>query len=203
MQETLIAPDPTPTIAALARCRRNVLERANALLGADASVLDAPAGPVPEIVRLLMTSLEELKAVEEELRESNTRLLTQRLAADDRLCHYRALFEHAPVPAIVTDLYGSIHEINAAAGRLFRREAHRLERRALSSLLVLESREEFRVHLLRHPLDDTPREWPLVLSRMGDRPLPVRAVVHLVPGIGPTGSGMLYWVLHREPQREE
>jgi len=45
------------------------------------------------------------------------------------------------------------------------------------------------------PAGDGIRDWRLVVKRMGDLPLRVHAMVRLVPDIGHTGSGVLYWML--------
>lgn len=191
--------ESNPTIDALARCRHTVLARASQVL--DAEMLEAAPDrmeKLQDVVALLMTTLEELKVAEEELREQNDRLRSQRASVDERLRHYHLLFLHSPVPSIITDLYASIQELNYAAAALFRREARHLERKPLATLVAPESRDAFRRQLLQFPLDDTTREWPLVLRRTGDVPITVRAMVHRVPDLGATRSGMLYWVL--EPQ---
>lgn len=187
------------TIDALARCRQTVLARAALVLDED-TLQAAPdrLEKLQDVVALLMTSLEELKVAEEELREQNDRLTAQRASVNERLRHYHLLFLHSPVPSIVTDLYASIQELNYAAAALFKREARHLERKPLATLIAPESRDVFRRQLLHFPLDETTREWPLVLRRSGDVPITVRAMVCRVPDIGPTGSGMLYWQL--DPQ---
>ncbi|HVX38042.1 MAG TPA: PAS domain-containing protein [Gemmatimonadaceae bacterium] len=192
--------DTNPTIDALARCRQTVLARASQVLDSD-TLQAGPQRPekLQDLVALLMTSLEELKVAEEELREQNDRLRSQRVAIDERLRHYHMLYLHAPEPSIVTDLYASILELNYAAAELFRREAQYLERKPLASLVAPESRDAFRRQLLHFPVDDATRQWPLVLRRMGDVPVTVRATVRRVPDLGTTRSGILYWVLEPQP----
>lgn len=188
--------EPMETIGAIARARYVVLKRAEEILG------DQPGNPtveradaVPNLSGLLMTSLEALKLAEEELRLQNSALETHRASADDRVRHYRQLFLYSPAPAFVTDIYGTIREVNRAGARLFRREARQLERKPLVDLLAPEHREEFRRQLPRATAGDSVRDWRLVIKRMGDVPLEAHATVQLVPEIGPTGSGVLYWML--------
>jgi PAS domain S-box-containing protein len=183
------------TIGAIARCRYIVLKRADEILG------DRPGIPVveradalPNVSALLMTSLEELKVAEEELRLQNSVLEAQRAGVDERVRHYRQLFMYSPAPAFVTDVYGTIQEVNRSAANLFRREARNLERKPLVTLLAAEHREEFRRQLPRAATAGV-RDWRLVVKRLGDLPLEVHATVQLVPGLGATGSGLLYWML--------
>lgn len=190
--------EPMETIGAIARCRYIVLKRADEILrdqsGSGVPVVER-ADALPNVSALLMTSLEELKVAEEELRLQNSLLEAQRAAVDDRIRHYRQLFMYSPAPTFVTDVYGTIQEVNHAAARLFRREAKHLERKPLATLLSAEQREEFRRQLPRATAGDGVRDWRLVIKRVGDLPLEAHATVQLVPGIGPTGSGVLYWML--------
>ncbi|MEO6877985.1 MAG: PAS domain-containing protein, partial [Gemmatimonadaceae bacterium] len=138
------------TVGALARCRQLVLHQA-------ASIFDSTKGipfaeefdVVPRISSLLMTSLEELRVAEEELHDQNDALLEQRCAVEARVQHYHQLFLYAPAPSFVTDVYGTIQEVNLAAIALFRREAKHLERKPVQALLPSASREEFRRQLGR------------------------------------------------------
>jgi PAS domain S-box-containing protein len=173
-----------------------VLKRADEILNDQPGVPVAEqADVVPNLSALLMISLEELKVAEDELRAQNATLETQRVAINDRVRHYRQLFMYSPAPAFVTDVYGTIQEANLAAANLFRREAPYLERTPLVTLLAPEHREEFRRQLPRMTVGEGVRDWRLVIKRMGDVPLETRAMVQLVPEIGQTGSGVLYWML--------
>jgi len=187
---------PTDTVEAIARCRYTVLRRADEILRDEPGIpVVQRADALPGVSALLVTSLEELKVAEEELRVQNNALEAQRAAVDERVRHYRQLFLFSPAPTFVTDLYGTIQEANLAAAELFRREASHLDGKPLVTLLASEYREEFRRQLTRMPAGDGIRDWRLVVKRMGDLPLRVHAMVRLVPGIGHTGSGVLYWML--------
>jgi len=173
-----------------------VLKRADEILN-DQPGISAPerAGALPDLSALLMISLEELKAAEDELRVQSASFEHHRATSNERIRHYQQLFMHSPEPTFVTDVYGTIQEANMAAANLFRRESPNLERKPLVSLLAPEHREEFRRQLPRMTEGDGVRDWRLVIKRMGDVPLETRARVRLVPGIGHTGSGVLYWML--------
>ena len=190
--------DGTDTIEALTNCRRTVLLRATKLLdGRDDIPFVERFDAVPSLSALLMTSLEELKVAEEELREQNERLLAQRALTESQTRYYRQLFLHAPTPAFVTDFFATIQEANLAAARLFRREADHLERKPLAALLAPDCREAFRrqVKLITNTVDGV-SDWALTMQRVGDVPVPVRAAVEVVPNVGATNSGLLYWMLH-------
>jgi len=186
---------PLDTIGAIARCRYHVLKRADELLGEMPEAVDDREDRLPGISGLLMTSLEELKVAEEELRAQNIMLESQRAAVDERVRHYRQLFLYLPTPAFITDVYATIREANLAAGSLFRREAAHLERKPLAALLANEYREEFRRQLGRAAAGDGVRDWRLVMKRVGDVPIEVHATVARIPGIDPTETSLMYWLL--------
>jgi PAS domain S-box-containing protein len=191
------------TLEALVHCRRTVLQRATTLLEGPADIpfverFDA----IPSLSALLTTSLEELKVAEEELRDQNEKLVAQRSATDENTRYYRQLFLHAPAASFITDFYGTIQETNLAAARLFRREANHLERKPLAALLAPERREAFRRQLtLISKTVDGVRDWPLLMQRMGDLPIMVHAAVEVVPNVGATKSGLLYWMLHASDEK--
>lgn len=189
--------DGNDTLEALVLCRRTVLQRARALMDGPAEVpLVERFDAIPSLSALLTTSLEALKVAEEELREQNEKLRAQRAAMEERTRYYRLLFQHAPAPAFVTDFYGTIQESNLAAAQLFRREANQLERKPLAALLLPDRRESFRRQLtLIASAVDGVRDWPLLMQRVGDLPITVHAAVTVVPNVGATKSGLLYWML--------
>ncbi len=187
--------DGTDTLQALVRCRHTVLQRATALLDPPTKIpLVEQFDAVPRLSALLTTSLEELKVAEEELREQSEKLMDQKAAIDEEARYYHGLFLHAPLPAFVTDRYGTIREANLAAANLFRREANHLERKPLAALLPPDRREAFRKQLQLVTADGV-RDWPLVLQRKGDLPVTAQATVRVVPISGASGSAVLYWML--------
>ena len=88
---------PLDAVGAIARCRYFVLQRADELLRDQSSISAVEqADTLPGVSALLMTSLEELKVAEEELRVQNSMLESQRATVDQRIRHYRQLFLFAP-----------------------------------------------------------------------------------------------------------
>jgi len=70
---------PLDAVGAIARCRYLVLQRADELLRDQSSAPKVQqADTLPGVSALLMTSLEELKVAEEELRVQNSVLESQR-----------------------------------------------------------------------------------------------------------------------------
>lgn len=169
------------------------MARASALLTTSESD-GAPGEDVQAVSGLLMTALEELKVAEEELRVQNATLEAQRAGVDERTRHYRQLFLDAPVAAVLTDVHGTILEANAEAGAMLRREPRHLERKPLAALVPIESRDNFRLQFSRMSPEDGARNWQFPISRVGHVPLEVLVTVKLVPDLGPTRSGLLYWV---------
>jgi PAS domain-containing protein len=191
-----------PTVDALARGRQTMLIRASQLMGTESIEVAPRDDTVPALAGLLMSSLEELKVAEEELREQNERLSERRLADERRLRHYQQLFLHLPAPALLTDLNARVLEGNLAALDLFRREGRYLEGKPFAALLETASRGDFRRHLALVVASGDTRSFPLVLMRVGNVPLEVRATVSVVPGLGPTGSGALFWVMDRPVEED-
>lgn len=188
--------EATDTLSALTYCRRMVLQRASALLDQPTDLPPAEqTEALPAVSALLMTSLEELKVAEEELREQGDRIASQQANMDEAVRHYRMLFVHAPLPVILTDRYGTIHEANAAAAELFRRDVQYLHRKPLAALIAAPSLDKFRVQLAMMT-EDLPREWRLELRRTGDVSVQVWATVGFVPDVGPSHGGLLCWMIH-------
>jgi len=184
------------TIAALARYRQNVLRQASKLFGGRNGIPFAEEfDALPNVSSLLLTSLEELKVAEEELRVQNTALLQQQGAAEAKMRRYYDLFQHAPLPALITDRHGAIQEVNGAALALFRREGKHLEHKPIQALVPVSSREEFRQQFARIQTESEVTDWQICLNRTGDIPVTVNATVAYIPGIGRAGTDGLYWLL--------
>lgn len=188
--------DATDTLSALTYCRRVVLQRASTLLDQpdDLPIADRAAA-LPNVSALLMTSLEELKVAEEELRDQGDRLAAQQAAMDDAVRHYRQLFQQAPLPIILTDRYGTIQDANIAAASLLRRDPHYLHRKPLAALVALPARETFRDQL-GMMVEGQATEWHLQLRRHGDLTVDVWATVGFVTDVGANRTGLLCWMVH-------
>ena len=194
---------PSNTLDALVRCRHVIMTRTNDVLSTASSRDGGSNGDsIQALTGLLMTSLEELKVAEEELREQNVALSEMRTAGDQRVHHYRQIFKHIPAPALVTDMFATIIESNHAAEHLLRREAEQLERKPLAALLHPNSRGDFRSRLNRLVTSEDSRHVCLTLNRHGDTPVDVEAAVSMVPDIGPTRSSALFWLFTTRPTSE-
>jgi PAS domain-containing protein len=191
---TMIDANWNETVEAIARYRYSAIRHAAKLFNDDGTVRTDAAVPLDRVAGLVASLLEELKVAEEELRSQNAVLLSQRAAAHERTRHYRELFLQSPAPTLVSDIFGTILEANVAAGRLFRRSPDYLVRKSIAAMLPADRRDEFRRQFSHFGLSNEPRDWPLAIARNGDRPLEVCATVQLVAGLGPTASGVLYWI---------
>jgi len=183
-------------VLSLSRGRYAVMARASALLTTSQLNHDGSSDTdVQAVSGLLMTALEELKVAEEELRVQNATLEAQRAGVDERTRHYRQLFLDAPVAGLVTDVHGTILEANAEAGAMLRREPRHLERKPIAVLIPVEARDVFRQQLSRLSPEEGVRAWRFPIGRAGHVPLEVCATVKLIPDLGPTRNGLLYWAL--------
>ena len=113
--------------------------------------------------------LEELRVTEEELRAQNEELAESRLHLDLERERYRGLFEHAPVPYVVTDSQGVITDANHAAAALLRCRKNRLRGKPLVVFIASRTRRLLREQIRRLveeasivsvPLTLMPREGP-------------------------------------------
>ena len=87
---------------------------------------------------------EELQVAEEELRAQTEELAASRELLDAERARYRALFERAPVPYLVTDTTGNIGDANDAAARLLRVSRDRLHGKPLAVFVPPSRRRAFR-----------------------------------------------------------
>jgi PAS domain S-box-containing protein len=92
----------------------------------------------------LFTSVEELRVVEEELREQNAELVRANAMLEGERRRYADLFENAPVPYAVTDMRGVLCEVNRAAGTLLRTPVTGLLGKPLALLIASGDRHRFR-----------------------------------------------------------
>jgi PAS domain S-box-containing protein len=183
------------TLEALSRYRLTALHHATTLFNDDGTFrLDAPLAGTNDVAGLVVSALEALKVAEAELRAQNAALVAERSAVDERTRYYKELFLQSPAPILVTDIFGTICDANIAAGRLFRRQPEFLVRKPVVAMVPTDRREEFRRQFSHLLPQDGPRDWPLTVVRQGDVPVNVRATVSLVSGLGPTSSGVLYWL---------
>lgn len=180
----------------IAARRQRVIARANALFASEREIpfveqFDA----VPQLSALLASALEGLKSAEDDIALQATAFEEQRAAVERKSRHYEQLFEYAPAAMFVTDLYGTIQEVNRAAVQLMKRDARHLDRKSIASLMLASERRLFRDRLQRLAVAESVENWRFVLQREADRPIEVTAAVRLVPGVGHTGNGVLQWLV--------
>jgi PAS domain S-box-containing protein len=97
-----------------------------------------------ETSEALGVSVEEMRVVEEEMRQQNRELEESRLAVERERQRYRDLFDFAPDGYLVTDIYGAIREANRAAGELLGVSAGYLAGKPLANFVEAEGRMAFR-----------------------------------------------------------
>ena len=78
---------------------------------------------------------------------------------------------------------------------MLRREPRLLERKPIAALVPVEARDDFRHQFARFSPEKGVRNWRFLINRTGHIPLEVCATVKLVPLLGTTRSGLLYWAL--------
>lgn len=195
MKVTAVDASVNETLEALARYRYTVTRHVAEMLSEDESV-DAghDAGDHQNFPGLLASTLEALRVAEEELRAQNATLVAQRAKVDEQTRHYRELFLQLPAPTFVTDVFGTIIEANLAAERLFRRSPDHLVRTPVAAMVPTDRRDSFRRQFAHLSPSEGARDWHFAIARTGDVPLEVCATVQLVSGLGPTSSGVLYWI---------
>lgn len=117
-------------------------------------------------------AMEQLWAAEVGLRQRDEQLEAARLTQHADLRRYCNLFDFAPIGYLVTDLQGTIVEVNRAAARLLQDTPTHLSGRRLADALAEDQRALFLGKLARLA-DGEVHEWKTRLVRCNDKPLPV------------------------------
>src|ERR1043165_9611798 len=82
------------------------------------------------------TYVEQLRIVEEELRQQNDELVSARLELEQEQFRYEDLFESAPVGYLITDSTGTITKANRAVGTLLGIDCKYLSSKTLSTFVT-------------------------------------------------------------------
>jgi len=138
---------------------------------------------------------EELSVAEAELRAQYEQLASTQLQLERERARYRDLFEHAPVPYIVTDPAGTIVDANIAAATLFGPDADRLRGKPLQSFIPLSARSRFRQSLVELAGAHVVPEMVFVVSTRHAQ----RRVVNATVSVVRTSDGKLSevrWLLY-------
>lgn len=107
------------------------------------------AGPLPanESHDRLLAAYEELSVADEELRAQHEAIIDAHRQIEVERNRYRTLFEFAPNPYLVTDVHGTIEQVNAAAAEFLGIPALLLIGKPMINFVDLRNRPKFRAHL--------------------------------------------------------
>jgi PAS domain S-box-containing protein len=130
---------------------------------------DAPSTGSASALEELAVVLEQLSVAEEELRAQNDELERAQSVLDAERLRYRELFDHAPVPYIVTDRSGIIRAANGAASSLLRCRADRLPGKPLAVFTRALSRRRLRAALNTIVDADDPVMFALTIASRDGR----------------------------------
>ncbi len=144
---------------------------------------ETSAGTAQDISRLqseLELSYEELSVAEAELRAQYEQLASTQLQLERERLRYRDLFEHAPIPYLVTDAVGTIVDANIAATRLLGPDAERLRGKPLQTFIPLGARARFRRSLAELAGAHVVRELVFIIATRHSERRVVSATVNVV-----------------------
>ena len=139
---------------------------------------------LPDLVQDLLSALEELQGVQEELRQQNEELATARLAAEAAEREWQDLFEFAPDGYLVTDLRGIVQEANRAAMVLLRVDRQFLLGKPLAVYVRDDERRAFRSLVAQLPELGEKRNWEVSLGPRAGQSLPTVMTVVVVRDLG-------------------
>lgn len=142
----------------------------------------------------LSKAIEEMTAAVEDLRHQNGALRDAYSSVEQERLQYEELFGLLPDAYLVTDLFGTIVEVNATGEEMLGVAAMRLRGKPLAVYIADEDRKGFRRSLNEVAESPTPVNWSgIVQPRNG---LPFRASIRIVR-IPVTGDRVrLGWLIH-------
>ena len=193
VKQNLIGADDL--ISTLAQRRQVLLKHTADLLCGESLGVRQPEEREAKLSAILVSSLEELKVAEEELRERTEALADQRDEQEQRVRTIRQLFELAPACLLVTDCYGNILDVNRACQMLLKRNLASLERQPLARFIPADDRRGFREGLTRLVETEGVSDWRLQLIRPTDAPLAVTAAVQVARNVDSPSGIRLFWSL--------
>jgi PAS domain S-box-containing protein len=188
--------DPVAFVEAFALRRRCVQDDARLIREQADTAAGAPR-LLAETRAVLQRTLDELAAVEQELRALSEALFAAHVEVDEAGAWFQRLFELAPVAYLVTDLAGQIEQANQAACELFARTVNALVGRRLISFVDFPERPAFRAALRRAVCGAGIEEWPLSVRPLADRAREVAVTTRVLRTTGTHGE-MLCWMLRDE-----
>jgi PAS domain S-box-containing protein len=107
----------------------------------------------------LQATIEEFEVIQEELKAQNEELFQTRMAVENERKRYQDLFEFAPDGYLVTDLQGTILEVNEAAAKQLHTPVMLLVGTPLLSFVDPEWRPSIDAELIGVPAAGTIKRW--------------------------------------------
>jgi PAS domain S-box-containing protein len=143
---------------------------------------------------------EELRVAEEELTQQSEELEASRARLEAERERYGKLFEFAPEAYVVTDVGGTVREVNRAAVELLQAGPAGVLGKPFAVFVATEYRGSFRHGLGRIPQMGHLKDWELRLQPRQGPVLVVSANVVIMPSSGTEGRELL-WSLRDVSER--
>lgn len=179
-------------IASFSFQRQRLLAHAGSLLTSSAAEVAADEAAVSKLAQTLVSSLEFLKVAEMEVADERRRHATVEAAQSRQIAHFRAMFELAPTPLLLTTADTTIRDVNSAAARLLGFETFHLEGRQLSSMVPRAQLSAFKEQLGHMLALGHVAAWSFTLDVHRNPSVVVSATVDTIddPAVG---ARALYW----------
>jgi PAS domain S-box-containing protein len=131
-----------------------------------------------EALEELHATLEELTTTGEELRQQQEELAAVHAHVEAERARYYSLFEFAPDGYIITDVHGTIHEVNRAATLLLNLEREVLSRRPLLIFVLPEDQLRYLALLGQLTAGKRVHLWNLRMQSRNTSPFNAAIVAH-------------------------
>jgi PAS domain S-box-containing protein len=149
----------------------------------------------------LLAALQDLSTAEEELRAQHESIVEAQRELEFQRVRYRALFEGAPDPYVVTDEDGTIEEANGALARMLGVPVENLVRKSLDAFIDPSARRDLDTRLRR--LSDVERlNIALEVKTPNGKVIPVDASLSILES-GVDGRKAFCWQLRDATGRQE
>lgn len=181
-------------VASLSLQRQRLLSHAGSLLGASSEEVAAAGPAASKLAQALVSALEIIKVAEEEVLDERRRHAMLEEMQGRQLAHFRAMFDLAPTPLLLTTTDTTIREANSGAAKLLGLEPTSLEGRQLWSMVVKNQHAAFREQL-GHVIEiGRVAAWSFTLDVQRNLPVVISATVDIIddPAVG---ARAMYWNL--------
>ena len=153
-----------------------------------------------DVAAQLSTAFEELRAAEDELRRRNSALIQAQFELEAERQRYLELFDFVPIAYVVTDEFGVVEQVNAAAEELLGADAKRLAGKPLVGFIPPPERHHLRRLLVEISQDGTVHELEVGLTPRTTEAIIVHARVRAVPR---EGRREFWWSLENVTERRQ